>query len=197
MAEIFTQSACIQFSQMFLLLIFFHSSEYLLAVAIHGRSNVTLESFLIDKQHIIDLGLSFLEYLIEVYFVPELKELWWISYIGLAMVITGEIIRKVAIITAGNAFTHSIRTDRDKRHNMVTCGIYRYIRHPGYMGYLICSVGAQIMLCNPLATIVFAFVIWRFFAHRIAQEEYYLRQFFGAEYNEYARQVPSGLPFVK
>ncbi|KAL5543085.1 hypothetical protein UlMin_010795 [Ulmus minor] len=169
MAEIFTQSACIQFSQMFLLLIFFRSSKYLLAVAIHGKSNVTLESFLIDKQHIIDLGLSFLEYLIEVYFsIKTDLSLWWISYIGLAMVITGEIIRKVAIITAGNAFTHSIRTDRDKRHNMVTCGIYRYICHPGYMGYLIWSVGAQIMLCNPLATIVFAFVIWRPFAHRLA-----------------------------
>ncbi|KAL5543076.1 hypothetical protein UlMin_010786 [Ulmus minor] len=197
MAEIFTQSACIQLSQMLFAVIFFHSSEYILAVAIHGKSNVTLESLLISKHYVIAMIFSLFEYFIELLLVPNLKEHWWISYVGLAMVITGEIIRKLAIITAGNAFTHMIRTDRDEHHGLVTRGIYRYLRHPGYSGFLIWSVGTQIMLCNPVSTIGFALVVWRFFSVRIPYEEYYLRRFFGAEYNEYARRVPSGVPFVK
>ncbi|KAL5566026.1 hypothetical protein UlMin_029190 [Ulmus minor] len=96
---------------------------------------------------------SLLEYMIELVLVPNLKEQWW-------------------IITAGNAFTHMIRTDRDEHHGLI-------------------------MLCNPLSTIGFALVVWRFFSLRIPYEEYYLRRFFGAEYNQYATRVPSGVPFVQ
>lgn len=197
MVEVFTPTACRQLSQMFLAVLFFHSSEYLLAIAFHGGPNVTLGSLLITKNYLFAMVFSLLEYVVEIVLVPELKEHWWISYLGLAIVITGEIIRKLAIITAGNAFTHLIRTHHDERHELVTHGIYRFIRHPGYLGFFIWSVGTQIMLCNPLSTIGFAIVVWRFFYQRIPYEEYFLRQFFGAEYNEYARRVPSGVPFVR
>lgn len=197
MAEVFTPTACRQLSQMFLAVIFFHSSEYLLAIASHGRSNVTLGSLLISKSYLFAMLFSLLEYVVEILLVPELKEHWWISYSGLAMVVIGEVIRKMAIITAGNAFTHLIRTHRDDRHELVTHGIYRFVRHPGYTGFFIWSVGTQIMLCNPLSTIGFALVVWRFFYQRIPYEEYFLRRFFGVQYDEYARQVPSGVPFVK
>ncbi|OMO67838.1 Isoprenylcysteine carboxyl methyltransferase [Corchorus capsularis] len=59
------------------------------------------------------------------------------------------------------------------------------------------TVGTQIMMCNPISTTGFAVVVWKFFARRIPYEEYFLRQFFGPEYEEYARRVPSGVPFVK
>ncbi|KAF3448770.1 hypothetical protein FNV43_RR09483 [Rhamnella rubrinervis] len=170
MIQVFTYAAGRQLSQMFLALAFFHGSEYILAIAIHGKSNVTFSSLL---------------------------EHWWVSNLGLALVIVGEIIRKLAIITAGRAFTHLIRTNHVEHHNLVTHGIYKFVRHPGYSGFLIWSVGTQIMLCNPLSTIAFAIVVWRFFSQRIPYEEYFLRRFFGPQYEEYARRVPSGVPFVQ
>lgn len=196
MAEIFSNTASRQLSQMFFAVFFFHGSEYLLALSFHGKSNVTLKSLLISQQYILAMILSVLEYLLELYLFPALKEHWWISNSGLLMVIVGEIIRKLAIITAGRAFTHLIQRHHEEHHNLVTHGVYSIVRHPGYTGFLIWSVGTQIMLCNPLSTIAFTLVVWNFFYRRIPYEEYFLRQFFG-EYEEFAKRVPSGIPFVK
>lgn len=196
-SEIFSDTGCRQLSQMFLAIFFFHISEYILAVAIHGKTNVTLKSLLISTHYILAMFFSLLEYVIEIILFPEIKEYWWISNFGLAMVVVGEVIRKLGIITAGQAFTHIIRVRQEEHHKLITHGIYRFIRHPGYCGFLIWSVGTQIMLCNPISIIAFTTVVWRFFANRIPYEEYFLRQFFGSQYAEYAQRVPSGIPFVK
>ncbi|KAI4339327.1 hypothetical protein MLD38_024283 [Melastoma candidum] len=197
MAEVFSYTACRQVSQFLVSIAFFHTSEYILAVAVHGRANVTFKSLLISKNYILAMIFSLVEYFIEISLFPTMKQVWIVSDFGLAMVVIGEIIRKMAIVTAGRSFTHLIRIRHEDHHNLVTHGIYRYIRHPSYCGFFIWSVSTQIMLCNPLSTIGFAVVVWKFFHDRIPYEEYFLRQFFGPSYLEYARTVPSGVPFVK
>lgn len=197
MAEFFSSTACIQLSEMFLAIIFFHISEFVLAIAIHGRSNVNLSSLLISKHYVFAMIFSILEYLLEIAIFPGLKEYWWISNSGLALVVVGEIIRKLAIVTAGRGFTHLIKVRHEEHHKLITHGVYSLVRHPGYCGFFIWSVGTQVMLCNPVSTIAFAVVVWRFFSQRIPYEEYFLRRFFGSEYEEFAQRVPSGVPFVK
>lgn len=196
MKEIFSDTGSKQLTQMFLAIIFFHTSEYILALAIHGASRVTLSSLLITKHYAFAMLISILEYLIEITLFPNLKQRWWISNSGLIMVILGEIIRKTAIITAGRSFTHLIKIRRKEHHRLVTRGVYRIARHPSYSGFLVWSVGTQVMLCNPVSAVAFAVVVWRFFAERIPYEEHYLKQFFGRQYVEYAQRVPSGVPFV-
>ncbi|KAK6160169.1 hypothetical protein DH2020_003550 [Rehmannia glutinosa] len=196
-SEIFSFTACRQLSQMFFAIIFFHCSEYVLAVAIHGKNSVSLKSLLISKNYMLAMICSLVEYFVEMYFFPEMKEHWLISNTGLAMVVVGEIIRKLAIITAGRSFTHLIKRFHEEHHVLVTNGVYKYIRHPSYCGFFIWSVGTQIMLCNPLSTLAFAVVVWRFFQQRIPYEEFFLRQFFGSDYEEYARRTTSGVPFIK
>lgn len=197
MTDLYSYTACRQLSQMFLAIIFFHISEYILAVAIHGKSNVTLKSLLISKNYLLAMIFSLLEYFVEISLFPALKEYWWVSNLGLALVLIGELIRKMAIITAGQSFTHLIKIYHEEHHKLITHGIYRFVRHPGYAGFFIWSVSTQIMLCNPISTIGFAVVVWRFFAERIPYEEYFLRHFFGSQYEEYAQRTPSGVPFVK
>lgn len=197
MTEVFSYTACRHILELLFAIIFFHVSEYILAIIFHGRSNVTLRSLLISKNYLLAMIFSLLEYLIEIYLFPGLKEHWWASNFGLAMVVIGEIIRKLAIITAGRAFTHLIKIYHEEHHSLVTHGIYRFVRHPGYSGFLIWSIGTQIMLCNPISAVAFAVVVWRFFSQRIPYEEYFLRQFFGSQYDDYALKVPSGVPFVK
>jgi protein-S-isoprenylcysteine O-methyltransferase len=130
MTEIFTYTAYRQLCQMFLAIIFFHSSEYIIAIFIHGASNVTLKSLLISKNYLAAMIFSLLEYFIEIVLFPGLKEHWWVSNLGLAVVIVGEIIRKTAIITAGQSFTHLIRISHEEHHKLITHGIYRCVRHP-------------------------------------------------------------------
>ncbi|XP_068647826.1 protein-S-isoprenylcysteine O-methyltransferase A [Aristolochia californica] len=197
MGEVFGFTAWRQLSQMLATITFFHSSEYVLAVVIHGRYNVPLSSLLISKHYSLAMTCSFLEYMVEIVLFPELKEHWWISNIGLAMIVIGELTRKAAVVTARQSFTHVIRIYYEDGHELVTDGIYRYVRHPGYCGFFIWAIGTQVMLCNPLCTIAFAVVTWKFFSRRIPYEEFFLRQFFGSRYVEYAAKVHSGLPFIK
>lgn len=182
---------------MFLALLFFHGSEYILAIAFHGKSNVTLRSLLVSRNYLLAMVLSLVEYCIEILLFPTIKEHWWISNFGLVFVVVGELLRKLAILTAGEAFTHLIRIYYVDRHHLITHGVYRLVRHPGYCGFFLWSVGTQIMLCNPISALAFVMVVWHFFANRIPYEEYFLRQFFGSQYEQYAQRVPSGIPFVK
>lgn len=55
----------------------------------------------------------------------------------------------------------------------------------------------QVLLCNPVCVVGYALASWRFFRERIEEEEITLIHFFGEEYLEYKRKVPSGLPFIK
>ena len=54
----------------------------------------------------------------------------------------------------------------------------------------------QIMLCNPCCLVGYTIVSWRFFNERIYEEEIYLLNFFGEDYLDYQRRVPTGLPFI-
>ncbi|KAH9620448.1 hypothetical protein KSS87_017384 [Heliosperma pusillum] len=195
--EVFSYTACRQLSQFIAAVLFFHTSEYALSVWTHGRSNVTLKSLLISKNYAIAMIGALLEYGLEITFFPRLKEYWWISNLGLTMVVIGEVIRKVAMVTAGRSFTHLIKVQHEEHHRLITHGIYGFVRHPAYTGFFIWSVGSQIMLLNPICTLGFAVVVWKFFAGRIPYEEFFLKQFFEVEYDLYAQRVPSGVPFVK
>jgi len=55
----------------------------------------------------------------------------------------------------------------------------------------------QIILCNPICAIAYAYVAWRFFNQRIMDEEKYLITFFGVDYVRYQQRVPVGLPYIR
>ncbi|CAN6458435.1 unnamed protein product [Victoria cruziana] len=117
---------CRQLLQMLVAVVFFHASEYALAVRFHGGHNVNASSLLISKEYLIAMTCALIEYVAEIILIPDLKEQWWLSNLGLALVVIGELIRKSAVITAGNAFTHNIRIYYEEDHDLVTEGIYSY-----------------------------------------------------------------------
>ena len=85
---------------------------------------------------------------------------------GILCIIIGECVRKVAIFTAGRHFTHDIKISKRSGHTLIQRGIYRYVRHPGYAGFFIWSIGTQLLLLNPICTIMFGNITWRFFKER-------------------------------
>eukprot|EP00240_Pyramimonas_obovata_P011150 CAMPEP_0118935972 /NCGR_PEP_ID=MMETSP1169-20130426/15932_1 /TAXON_ID=36882 /ORGANISM="Pyramimonas obovata, Strain CCMP722" /LENGTH=144 /DNA_ID=CAMNT_0006879055 /DNA_START=339 /DNA_END=770 /DNA_ORIENTATION=- len=135
------------------------------------------------------MGFSVAEFVVEHLLFPELKTgglALSMSRVGLALVILGELIRKTGIITAGRSFTHDIKKSRETHAGLlVTGGIYKLVRHPGYLGWFIWSVSTQVLLLNPLSTVLFTIVSLKFFADRIPYEEYLLVEMFGKAYEEY------------
>lgn len=56
------------------------------------------------------------------------------SLIGLLLTFGGSAIRIAALFTAKHNFTHEIAEEKKPEHVLVTEGIYKFIRHPGYAG---------------------------------------------------------------
>ena len=175
----------------------FHWGEYFVT-AVSNPRNLSLESFLLDhsREYHIAITASIVEYLIECYFLPAYKQPNWVSIIGLAIVLTGDTFRKLAMLTATTNFNHYVQFAKQEGHQLVTSGIYAWTRHPSYVGWFYWSIGNQIMLCNPLCTVAFAYVSWRFFQDRIHAEEIALVHFFGEDYINYRKKVGTGIPFL-
>lgn len=180
------------------LLTFFHYSEYL-TTAMTNPKFLSLDSFLLNhsKEYGIAAFGSFIEFMIERFFCPEMKQILWLSIPGLLLCIGGEIIRKVAMFTAGTNFNHIIQSHREEGHVLVVHGIYSLFRHPAYVGWFWWSIGTQMILCNPICFIGYVVVSWRFFNRRILEEEITLLNFFGEDYVKYQKRVHTGLPFIK
>lgn len=176
----------------------FHFSEYMLT-AVYNPESLSTDSFLLNhsKEYGIAAVASWIEFLIEAYLFPNSKSFSFINFIGLLLVVFGELMRKGAMITAKSNFNHIVQADRKRDHILVTHGLYSWSRHPSYVGWFYWSVGTQILLCNPLCTVAYTLASWKFFDERIKDEEMYLLSFFDEEYVMYLRSVPTRLPFIR
>ncbi|KAK7093402.1 protein-S-isoprenylcysteine O-methyltransferase-like [Littorina saxatilis] len=186
------------FGWYFTALTFFHWSEYFTTAATNTRS-LTLESFLLDHSREYQLAAlaSWTEFTLEWFFFPGMKQVRFLNILGLIITIGGEALRKASMFTAGRNFNHYVQHTKHQDHRLVTNGVYKLFRHPSYVGWFYWSIGTQIMLCNPCCLIGYTIVSWRFFNERIYEEEIYLLNFFGEDYLEYQRRVPTGLPFIQ
>ncbi|XP_022221378.1 protein-S-isoprenylcysteine O-methyltransferase [Drosophila obscura] len=177
---------------------FFHYSEFLIIAYANPRT-LTLDSFMLN--HSVHYGLaaaaSWIEYALEVHFLPDFKRYGYIWLLGMALCTFGELIRKSAIITAGRSFTHLVQNEKHSDHKLITHGVYAYCRHPSYVGWFWWSIGTQLILMNPICICVYTLVSWLFFHDRIYVEEYSLLNFFQSDYVRYQKRVPTGLPLIK
>ena len=77
-------------------------------------------------------------------FLAGVKYCGWFCLLGVALTVTGEFLRKLAMITASSNFNHYVQHIKRDDHELVTHGIYGYMRHPSYAGWFLWSVGTQV-----------------------------------------------------
>ncbi|KAI5956705.1 STE14 [Candida jiufengensis] len=167
----------------------FHSLEFL-STYLFNNSQVDDDSFILeDKEfHIITFA-SIIEY-----FISPFKIKFYI--IGFPLLLLGQFIRFLSMFTAQESFNHYVQKQGKESHKLVTNGIYKYIRHPSYLGFFLWFIGIQIILGNIIMLIVGIIILWRFFKDRIKYEEEYLIKFFGDKYTNY-RNSTSTWMFIK
>lgn len=177
---------------------FFHYSEFL-AIAWSNPRSLNIDTFMLNHSiaYAVAAMASWLEFTIEAYAYPPLKDNIPILCVGVIICVVGEILRKSAIITANSNFNHIVQYQKARDHSLVTHGVYAYMRHPSYAGWFWWSIGTQIILCNPVCIVFYAVASWKFFQERIYVEEMTLISFFHQEYLDYQQRVGTGVPFIK
>jgi protein-S-isoprenylcysteine O-methyltransferase Ste14 len=113
---------------------------------------------------------------------------------GIALMVLGLVVRIVAIVTLGKAFSANVAIRSSQA--LQRSGLYSLVRHPSYLGmeiiFFAVGVGSHnwgslaVMFVLPTAAVLY----------RIHVEEIALRSAFGAEYEEYARMTKRLIPGV-
>ena len=194
---IFTNTIFYQFYLYLLTEIIYHYSEYI-SVIIYHFYNLDYKSFLLDHSNewIFALIFSYLESIIGTIYFREIKQNVYTFYMGIVITIIGQIFRIGALYTGKKNFTHLLSYEKKKEHFLMTTGFYGITRHPSYFGFLVWTIGTQLMLLNIICLIGFPIGLYMFFSDRIIEEEGLLIEFFGRDYIEYKKKVGILIPFI-
>jgi protein-S-isoprenylcysteine O-methyltransferase Ste14 len=152
-----------------------------------------------DKNSIIWIwvvisGSIFMGVLAVIYLYLPISKYDIIRYAGLLVIITGMIIRFIAIRTLGRFFTVDLAVHSD--HRIIQHGLYKFIRHPSYSGLLISFIGLGLSLNNWLSLLLVVSPIFLIMLHRINIEEKMLAQQFGGEYEAYRKRSWQLIPGI-
>ena len=109
---------------------------------------------------------------------------WLVFAAGMVLVAGGIVLRRWAITTLGELFTHDVRIADDQP--VVDRGPYRVVRHPAYASSVVSLVGLGLALGNWLSLAAAVLIPLVGYVWRIRIEEDALRTRLGARYDTYA-----------
>ncbi len=105
-----------------------------------------------------------------------------IRWAGFALLVVGSIVRLWPVFVLGPRFSGLVAIQTD--HELVTTGIYRYVRNPSYLGLLVASLGWALVFRAGVGILLTALLLIPLVA-RIRSEERLLTEHFGTEYERY------------
>lgn len=176
----------------YFVLLLYHIPEYIIHKKLHPKETSS-KNFLFSYDYVIFYMLSMLEVAIGRECLEDIHQAIYIytCILGLLIIIMGFIIRGAAIYQMGKTYNHYI-TVKPYQENIITNGIFRYMRHPCYVAFFLIQVGLQIYIQNAISTILFAAKLHNFFKFRIQREEKILMAHFPEEYQKYKDEVKFG-----
>jgi protein-S-isoprenylcysteine O-methyltransferase Ste14 len=84
---------------------------------------------------------------------------------------------------------------RDK-HQLVTNGVYRYVRHPMYSAFFLWAVAQLLLLPNWVAGVSGLIGFGTLFSFRVGREERLMLEAFGEQYRAYMTRTARIIPWV-
>ena len=119
---------------------------------------------------------------------------WTPVVFGLALILSGAAFRLRSMLTLGRLFTFTISIQAE--HAVVTRGPYRFVRHPGYAGWLVGLIGTGVALDNWLSLLAILVLPPLGVLVRIHEEEAMLERALGDDYRSYAARTRRLVPGV-
>lgn len=98
------------------------------------------------------------------------------------------------IILLGKAW--QVLYTAQKHHTLASSSVYRYVRHPQYVAFILIIVGFLLQWPTLITLIMAPILIWRYI-HLARVEEKEMLNTFGKEYDGYKVKVPGFIPSLK
>ncbi len=129
-------------------------------------------------------------------FTPFLPIDWRAQYFVVAIIVlvvlASLIFVTAAVRTLGKQWSLQARVL--EHHELIRRGPYRIVRHPIYTGMFGMLIASTLAHGHWLGLVIASLVYYLGTVMRIRSEEKLLREQFGSEYEEYAREVPAFIP---
>jgi protein-S-isoprenylcysteine O-methyltransferase Ste14 len=121
---------------------------------------------------------------------------YWNTFfaIGMALVVTGFVIRIHSILTLKQYFTYSVA--KVANYKIIETGLYKFIRHPGYLGQLIIFTGISISISNWLSILFMLIPVTLGYLYRIKVEERFMLEQLGKNYLDYQERTKRLIPMI-
>jgi protein-S-isoprenylcysteine O-methyltransferase Ste14 len=121
---------------------------------------------------------------------------YWNTFfaIGMVLIVVGLMIRIHSILTLKQYFTYSIA--KVENHKIIETGLYKFIRHPGYLGQLIIFFGISTSISNWLSIPLMMIPITIGYIYRIKVEESFLIEQMGESYLNYQERTKRIIPML-
>jgi protein-S-isoprenylcysteine O-methyltransferase Ste14 len=97
-------------------------------------------------------------------------------------------------MTLNQHYTYTVT--KTENHELIETGLYRYIRHPGYLGFLMVFLGISVALSNWLSIVLMMAPLMVGIMNRIRIEEIFLIEQMGDKYLTYQKQTKKLIPKI-
>jgi len=114
--------------------------------------------------------------------------------IGSVIEAIGLVVRIRAINTLKQQFTYTVTEIQN--HELIERGLYKYIRHPGYLGQLIIFLGISLTISNWLSVIGMIVPVFLGYLYRIKVEEKFMIKQMGEKFIEYQKRTNRLIPMI-
>jgi len=114
--------------------------------------------------------------------------------IGAIMVMTGMTIRIKSILTLKQHFTYTVT--KIENHELIETGLYKIVRHPGYLGQLLIFTGTAVSMSNWLSFILMTIPVLCGYMYRIKVEEQFMIKQMGQTYADYQKRTKRLIPMI-
>jgi protein-S-isoprenylcysteine O-methyltransferase Ste14 len=115
------------------------------------------------------------------------------NILGLILFVVGLTTALVAQITLWRFYSSTLVIRED--HQLITHGLYRYTRHPIYLGVIMAMIGIPVIASSLYGLLVMLGMI-PIFLNRIRMEERLLTEEFGDAYRAYQETTSKLVPFI-
>lgn len=116
-----------------------------------------------------------------------------VRWVGVVLLAVGGAFRIWPVFVLGNRFSGLVAIQPG--HTLVTTGIYRYIRHPSYLGLLLTALGWALGFRSGVGVLLAGLMLLVVLA-RIRSEERLLLAQFGDEYAAYSARTSRLIPGI-